>query len=58
MVGRLLSAKLAETFNNPFIVEDVPGVGGVIAANETAQAPPDGIRYRSTTLALSRSMSR
>ena len=42
VVGRLLSAKLGEAFNNPFVVEDVPGVGGVIAANETVQAPPDG----------------
>jgi tripartite-type tricarboxylate transporter receptor subunit TctC len=42
VIARLLSARLSEVFNNPFIVEDVPGVGGVIAANETAQAPPDG----------------
>ncbi len=42
VVARLLSAKLSEAFNNPFVVEDVPGVGGVIAANETVQAPPDG----------------
>jgi tripartite-type tricarboxylate transporter receptor subunit TctC len=42
VVARLLSAKLGEAFNNPFVVEDVPGVGGVIAANETVQAPPDG----------------
>jgi tripartite-type tricarboxylate transporter receptor subunit TctC len=42
VIARLLSAKLSEVFNNPFIVEDVPGVGGVIAANETVQAPPDG----------------
>src|ERR1700683_4357992 len=42
VVARLISAKLGEAFNNPFVVEDVPGVGGVIAANETVQAPPDG----------------
>jgi tripartite-type tricarboxylate transporter receptor subunit TctC len=42
VIARLLSARLSEVFNNPFIVEDVPGVGGVIAANETVQAPPDG----------------
>jgi tripartite-type tricarboxylate transporter receptor subunit TctC len=42
VIARLLSAKLSEVFNNPFVVEDVPGVGGVIDANETVQAPPDG----------------
>ena len=39
VVARLLSAKLSEMFNNPFIVEDVPGVGGVIAAKQTREAP-------------------
>src|SRR5689334_3447129 len=42
VVGRLLSARLAEIFSNPFVVEDVPGVGGVIAANQTMAAAPDG----------------
>jgi tripartite-type tricarboxylate transporter receptor subunit TctC len=42
VIARLLSSRLSEVFNNPFIVEDVPGVGGVIAANQTAAAPPDG----------------
>jgi tripartite-type tricarboxylate transporter receptor subunit TctC len=42
IIARLLSARLSEIFNNPFIVEDVPGVGGVIAAKQTATAPPDG----------------
>ena len=38
----ILSARLSEIFNNPFVVEDVPGVGGVIAAKQTAAARPDG----------------
>src|SRR5271156_1050572 len=42
IIARLLSARLSEIFNNPFIVEDVPGVGGVIAAKQTATAPSDG----------------
>jgi len=42
VLARLLSARMSEVFNNPFIVEDVPGVGGVIAAKQTAAAPPDG----------------
>jgi tripartite-type tricarboxylate transporter receptor subunit TctC len=42
VLARLLSARLSEIFSNPFVVEDVPGVGGVIAAKQTAAAPPDG----------------
>jgi tripartite-type tricarboxylate transporter receptor subunit TctC len=42
VIARLLSARLSEVFNNPFIVEDVPGVGGVLAANQTVAAPADG----------------
>jgi tripartite-type tricarboxylate transporter receptor subunit TctC len=42
VLARLLSARLGETFNNAFVVEDVPGVGGVIAAKQTAAAQPDG----------------
>jgi tripartite-type tricarboxylate transporter receptor subunit TctC len=42
VMARLLGDKLSKAFNNPSIVEDVPGVGGVIDANETVQAPPDG----------------
>ena len=42
VLARLLSARLSEIFDNPFVVEDVPGVGGVIAAKQTAAAPPDG----------------
>src|SRR5262249_20069827 len=42
VLARILSARLSEIFNNPFVVEDVPGVGGVIAAKQTAAARPDG----------------
>jgi tripartite-type tricarboxylate transporter receptor subunit TctC len=42
VVGRLLSARLGDVLKTPFVVEDVPGVGGVLAANQTAAAPPDG----------------
>jgi tripartite-type tricarboxylate transporter receptor subunit TctC len=42
VIARLLSARLSEIFNNPFVVEDVPGVGGVLAANQTVAAPSDG----------------
>ena len=42
VLARVLSARLSEIFNNSFVVEDVPGVGGVIAAKQTAAARPDG----------------
>ncbi|MGN6747129.1 MAG: Bug family tripartite tricarboxylate transporter substrate binding protein [Xanthobacteraceae bacterium] len=42
VLARILSARLSELFNDPFVVEDVPGVGGVIAAKQTAAARPDG----------------
>lgn len=42
VIARLLANRLGEIFKYPFIVEDVPGVGGVLAANQTAAAPPDG----------------
>jgi tripartite-type tricarboxylate transporter receptor subunit TctC len=42
VMGRLLAGRLSEAFGSPFIVEDVPGVGGVIAAKQVAAAPPDG----------------
>jgi tripartite-type tricarboxylate transporter receptor subunit TctC len=42
VIARLLASRLSEIFNTPFIVEDVPGVGGVVAAKQVAAAPPDG----------------
>jgi tripartite-type tricarboxylate transporter receptor subunit TctC len=42
VLARLLANRLSEVFGNAFIVEDVPGVGGVIAAKQTAAASPDG----------------
>ena len=29
-------------FGKPFIVENVPGAGGIVAANMVAKSPPDG----------------
>jgi tripartite-type tricarboxylate transporter receptor subunit TctC len=42
VIARLLAARLSEIFNNPFIVEDVPGVGGVVAAKQITTTAPDG----------------
>ncbi|HEY5900177.1 MAG TPA: tripartite tricarboxylate transporter substrate binding protein [Burkholderiales bacterium] len=42
VLARLLAAKLTEAFGRPFIVENVPGAGGVVAAEQLARAPNDG----------------
>src|SRR4051812_39740839 len=38
----MLAAKLAEAFGRPFVVENIPGAGGVVAAELVARAPADG----------------
>ena len=42
VLARLLSQKLSGAFGKPFVVENVPGAGGVVAAKMVAGAPPDG----------------
>src|SRR5436853_2394980 len=42
VLARLLAAKLAQVFGRPFIVENIPGAGGVVAAELVARASPDG----------------
>jgi tripartite-type tricarboxylate transporter receptor subunit TctC len=42
VIARLLANRLGEVFGSAFVVEDVPGVGGVIAAKRVAAASPDG----------------
>ena len=42
VLARMLAAKLAEAFGRPFVVENVPGAGGVVAAEQVARAPADG----------------
>jgi tripartite-type tricarboxylate transporter receptor subunit TctC len=42
VLARLLSQKLTGTFGKSFVVENVPGAGGVVAAKMVAAAPPDG----------------
>ena len=42
VLARLLAEKLGSKFGRPFIVENMPGAGGILAANLVAKAPPDG----------------
>ena len=42
VLGRMLAVRLADIFGRPFVVENVPGAGGVVAAEMLAHAPPDG----------------
>jgi tripartite-type tricarboxylate transporter receptor subunit TctC len=40
--GRVISEKLSIALGKPFVVENLPGAGGVVAANLVAKSPPDG----------------
>src|SRR5262245_37754397 len=42
VMARLLADKFSAAFGKPFIVENMPGAGGVVAANVVAKAPPEG----------------
>jgi tripartite-type tricarboxylate transporter receptor subunit TctC len=41
-LGRLAAHSLTERFGQQFVVENVPGAGGVIGATQVARAQPDG----------------
>jgi tripartite-type tricarboxylate transporter receptor subunit TctC len=42
VLARLLSQRLSEVFGQSFIVENMPGAGGVLAAQRIATSAPDG----------------
>jgi tripartite-type tricarboxylate transporter receptor subunit TctC len=42
VLARMLAAKLGDAFGRPFVVENVPGAGGVVAAEQVARATADG----------------
>jgi tripartite-type tricarboxylate transporter receptor subunit TctC len=42
VLARMLAAKLSDAFGKPFVVENVPGAGGVVAAEQVARAAADG----------------
>lgn len=42
VLARLLSQRLSEVFGQSFVVENVPGAGGILAAKRIAGSSPDG----------------
>ena len=42
VMGRLLAEKFTTALGKPIVVENMPGAGGVVAANVVAKAAPDG----------------
>ena len=42
VLARLLSQRLSEMLGQPFVVENVPGAGGILAAKRVAGSAPDG----------------
>ena len=42
VLARLLSQRLSEVLGQPFVVENVPGAGGILAAKRIADVAPDG----------------
>src|SRR6478672_9458918 len=42
VLARLLSQRLSDILGQPFVVENVPGAGGILAAKRIADATPDG----------------
>jgi tripartite-type tricarboxylate transporter receptor subunit TctC len=42
VLARMLAAKLSDAFSRAFVVENVPGAGGVVAAELVTRSPADG----------------
>jgi tripartite-type tricarboxylate transporter receptor subunit TctC len=40
--GRILAQRMSELWGHPFVADNRPGAGGVIATDAVAKAPPDG----------------
>jgi tripartite-type tricarboxylate transporter receptor subunit TctC len=54
VLTRLLAEKLQQRLNKPFVVENRPGAGTILATNFVAKSPPDGytIMMAVSTLAI------
>ena len=50
VIARLTAARLQAAFKQPFIVENVPGAAGTIAADRAVKAAPDGYTLMSTPI--------
>ncbi len=50
--ARIVGEKMQAAFGQPFVVENKPGAGGVIGAEQVAKAAPDGYTIALTTSAL------
>jgi tripartite-type tricarboxylate transporter receptor subunit TctC len=53
IMGRLLSKKFSESMGQSFVPENRAGAGGLVAAEATAKAPPDGYFIMVSTASLS-----
>jgi tripartite-type tricarboxylate transporter receptor subunit TctC len=45
IVARSLAAKLSDRLKQPFVVENLPGAGGILGTQKVAAAPADGYTY-------------
>lgn len=52
IAGRVVGERLHAALGQPFIIENKPGAGGIIGADQVAKAAPDGYTIVLTTSAL------
>ena len=58
IVARTIADPLGKALGQSVVIENKAGGGGVVGANETAKAAPDGYNLRSSTSRPSRSRTR
>ena len=49
-IGRLVAEKLTEKWHQPVVVENAPGLGGIIGAERASRAAPDGYTLLISTI--------